>query len=493
VWKYVVKNLGFDPTPSEQQAAVWEALSESGSPRTIAYCAFNKSIVREFGHKYKWLVDALRTHANCTLSFSTTHSLGFQACCRAYRISANAINKYKVPNIMERILNADLRKLRKEKPLFVTGTQKLVDFLRVSLLEPTEDNMSDVVHRQGLDLGWYRDDVYALVPQVIEACKNDTRVIDFADMIWMPSVHNLPVPKVDLLLGDEVQDWNICQQNLAQKAGDRLALCGDTKQAIYAFAGADSKSMERLKTTMGEKKPGVALLPLNVTRRCGKAIVSEAQKIVPDFYAHEDNPEGEVLSMDSVDAEKELREGDMVLCRMNAPLVALVFRLLRKNVKATIQGRDVGENLLSFVHDIIRPRDIEDCLERLDDYLTREVDRINNSKNPDEDKIAMIQDQVACIKTFCEGLTTLPELKQRIESIFTDEQKPGVRLSSIHKAKGLEADRVYLFSPELCPHPAAMKRGTEEAIEQEWHLKYVAITRAIHRFVYAISPKKGAA
>lgn len=39
-------------------------------------------------------------------------------------------------------------------------------------------------------------------------------------------------------------------------------------------------------------KRGCAILPLTVTRRCGKAIVKEANKIVPDFKAHESNPEG---------------------------------------------------------------------------------------------------------------------------------------------------------------------------------------------------------
>lgn len=48
-------------------------------------------------------------------------------------------------------------------------------------------------------------------------------------------------------------------------------------------------------------------------------------------------------------------------------------------------------------------------------------------------------------------------------------------LSTIHKAKGLEAERVFILKPDLMPHPKA-KRGWE--IDQENNLRYVAITRS---------------
>ena len=46
--------------------------------------------------------------------------------------------------------------------------------------------------------------------------------------------------------------------------------------------------------------------------------------------------------------------------------------------------------------------------------------------------------------------------------------------STIHRAKGLEADTVHLVRPDLLPHP--MARGWQ--VEQETHLRYVAHTRA---------------
>jgi DNA helicase II / ATP-dependent DNA helicase PcrA len=55
-----------------------------------------------------------------------------------------------------------------------------------------------------------------------------------------------------------------------------------------------------------------------------------------------------------------------------------------------------------------------------------------------------------------------------------------ILLSTIHRAKGLEADTVWLLRPETIPHPMAK---TQAAVEQEDHLLYVAITRAKQRLL----------
>ena len=70
----------------------------------------------------------------------------------------------------------------------------------------------------------------------------------------------------------------------------------------------------------------------------------------------------------------------------------------------------------------------------------------------------------------------------KIDDIFSDRTKAGIRLSSIHKAKGLEADRVFFLQlPKArCPHPMAK---TPWQYEQEKNLLYVAYTRAIRELI----------
>jgi superfamily I DNA/RNA helicase len=55
-------------------------------------------------------------------------------------------------------------------------------------------------------------------------------------------------------------------------------------------------------------------------------------------------------------------------------------------------------------------------------------------------------------------------------------------LSTVHKAKGLEADNVYILATNRMPHP---KGGSEEN-----NICYVAITRAKKNLFY-VGPKPG--
>jgi superfamily I DNA/RNA helicase len=79
-----------------------------------------------------------------------------------------------------------------------------------------------------------------------------------------------------------------------------------------------------------------------------------------------------------------------------------------------------------------------------------------------------------------EGANSVAELMTRCETLFSDD-KSAVTLSTVHKAKGLEADNVYILRPELMPHPMAK---TPEAIAQESNIEYVAVTRTKNKLVF---------
>ena len=72
-------------------------------------------------------------------------------------------------------------------------------------------------------------------------------------------------------------------------------------------------------------------------------------------------------------------------------------------------------------------------------------------------------------------LTVNNELINKINIIFTDDENDGICLSTIHKAKGLEADNVYILCESLMPSKHAKKEW--EKISEN-NLKYVAVTRA---------------
>lgn len=283
-------------------------------------------------------------------------------------------------------------------------------------------------------------------------------------------------------------------------------------QAIYGFAGADARSMPRMAEELAGTPNGCDLLPLTVTRRCGKAIVREAQRYVPEFEAHETNPEG-LISRAPFNKDDpgcytgKVNDGDMVLCRVNAPLVSQCFRFLKEGRKANIQGRDIGEGLVSTVKKL-HATSVDDLVAKVDDWLHKETAKENAKRIPSESRLMVLQDRADCLLCFTENAKTVEEVIKKITAIFTDgrecprckkqgkeDQKEcweckvplrpagGIRLSSIHKAKGLEADRVFLLQPRggECPHPMAK---TSWQMEQEYNLLYVAITRAKHELTY---------
>jgi ATP-dependent exoDNAse (exonuclease V) beta subunit len=90
-------------------------------------------------------------------------------------------------------------------------------------------------------------------------------------------------------------------------------------------------------------------------------------------------------------------------------------------------------------------------------------------------KVVNMYDTIKSLETLSVGLNTSEELIAKIEAIITDDERDGVCLSTIHKAKGLEADNVFVACDSLLPSKFAKKAWE---IEVEDNLRYVMITRA---------------
>lgn len=523
---------GREITPSPQQRAVWDAVALSrGKAKSVGFVAFNKSIATELQRRVPAGVQAM-----------TMHSLGYRAvrqalgdlalgewviqdyCHELLGIGPRPADPGDVPPAERKAFEAEIKAWNAQRlqvqPV-VNATKELVSLCKINLVYPEDaeswavelDRLASHYEIELTDGGRnYRDQVFALVPEVLNRCLEPRGKITYDDMIWLPVALGLPVQQFDLLLVDEAQDLNRCQQSLAKKAGKRLILCGDPKQAIYGFAGADSDSMNRLLKELGgitrevwygkeqvvDNERGCLILPLTVTRRCGRAIVAEANKKVADFHAHESNPDGKVstalYSHDADDRERPWEKtyaatagpGDMVLCRVNAPLISQCFRFLKRGIKANIQGRDVAKGLVSTVTKS-KANTVLELQAYLESWLEDETRKEQSKKNPGEAKLIALQDRHDCLLCFCDGLPSAGSVEMvvdRIQAIFTDNKEaPGIRLSSIHKAKGLEAYRVFFLQPKggECPHPMAKSSWQRE---QEDNLWYVAVTRAIGELVF---------
>ena len=461
---------------TEGKDAVIEAVAGSGKTTTIvkaleftsgrvAFVAFNKKIADELKRRAP-------EHVHC----STLHSMGY-AILRKVLPHKPEVDDEKKMSIARELLPAD-------EDQFTRGVLVRVASLSQSTLTNPQDKkaVEDMIDHYDIDANESEPIVLALLPQMIELCARRTTVIDYDDMCWLPVFLNLPCEKFDWLMVDEAQDLDACQIELILRSisdGGRITAVGDRFQSVYGFRGADCNAIPNLITRLNNP----AILPLSITYRCPISHVKLARQFVPHLEPSPTAIEGEVLDITLAEMFTKVQDGDMVLCRINQPLVSVCYSLIKQGKKAIIVGRDIGKGLTVLI-DKMKASSILHLLERLRDYKWKEIAKLEASGK--SMKAANLIDRVDTIEALCEGTEDITTLKARINSIFTDEVS-GIALSSVHRAKGLEADNVFIIEPQLMPFPRAKQ---EWEIQQEQNIQYVAYTRSKKVLAFVRSRKK---
>jgi DNA helicase II / ATP-dependent DNA helicase PcrA len=324
------------------------------------------------------------------------------------------------------------------------------------------------------DLDEYLD-MYNDVQKCLEISDNNLSIIDYNDQIRIPALYHCNMPRYDVVLGDEWQDASPMQNMLMQNIGAKqYVFVGDRHQSIYGFRGAMSYSMDWAKEYFK-----CIELPLSITYRCAKNIVKVAATIYKDIEPWEHSIDGIVRNGD---ANKEHYTIDtLVVCRMNKPLVALAFDLLAQDVPCHVKGRDIGDNIIRLINkqDAIGIRNLMDKLD-----LWQEIEMDKASRKEDAIKMQSIQDKYDTAMLFCSkyySTNSIDVLVQGVQNIF--EQGRGVCLSTVHKAKGLEAQRCFMLECGLHDFFTSKAKQAWQA-DQERNCKYVAVTRGKNELVY---------
>ena len=441
--------------------------------RSVALC-FNKAIADEFTRKLPHHVEA-----------KTLHSLGFAAVRAAVRNVR--VDDRKLRNVIDSL--PSLRTCAETVRRTLAGDLAvLVGLVSDMMVDPTDkEAVADAVASTGRTVEMLNEACEHL-PGLLAQMDGMRGVITFSEMIRHPLVHGYALPQFDVVLVDEAQDLNASQHALVArivKPGGKLIAVGDRAQSIYGFRGADRGSMDRLKSDWD-----MVELPLDVSFRCPRAVVAEAQTIVGDgIQPSPSAPEGEVIRRDAKalgQTEAELAPGDMVLCRINAPLVPLAFRLIRRGCRALIRGRDLGAGLLALVRRL-KAADVGDLIAKARKWADKAI-RQAEAADKGAATVQAIEDKVDTLCAFAAESESVADLMGRIEAIFADVSPEGcVLLSTVHKAKGLEAERVVILRPDLLPAPWA-KSEADQA--QEKNIAYVAITRAKRTLIFQAAPEE---
>lgn len=458
---------------SGKSTTIVNALRLIPSDKRVLFLAFNKSVV-----------DELKLKINATnVDVQTLHSLGMQAIRNTQRFVNVDSSKYRsyINNSLKYNMIKPINQLEEnELNEYCLNIHKLVELIRVYLVSDI-NLVYDIADKYLLNI---IDNEIEAALDVVSWGKNNTQNIDFTDMIFLPNVKQYNVNKYDFVFIDECQDLNAAQRKLFLQClndNGRFIAVGDPRQAIYGFAGADVESFNILANL-----PNTVNLPLSICYRCDSNIINLAQTIVPQIEARENAPAG------IVDRQAQLidiQDGDMVLCRNTAPLVDLCMKFIADNTKAYVKGKDIGANLINIIKRTNK-KQMKDVFERLNNELYKigcKVCRKNKcdfSEAKSDNLYTSMQDKINAIQVLSNNLESANEVIERIELIFKDDERSGICLSTIHKAKGLESNNVYIICEELFYPKRAMRIPWQA--EQENNIVYVAYTRAKHKLGFII-------
>ena len=441
------------------------------SAQSVVYLAFNNSIRDEMLEKAPKGVTVLGLN-----------QFGHRICTSHFKRTKVDDNKYY--KLYNELFPAESPDQNKIQYYCAVKAKELVGFCQSYMIDGNEDDLREIIEKHDIRMPKdFSQKVIDAIPKLLEEGKKRTGTITFSDQLWLPVVLDLPTPQFDIVTIDEAQDLNKVQHHLVMRAmhkNTRVIVVGDENQAIYGFRGADSDSMDSMAIMLGTTGREVVHFPLTKTWRCGKKIVELAKEYFPEIEAHESNPEGDVATLDLEDTEDGFSVGDMILCRMNGPLVRLGYRLMRKGKKVYFQGKQFGENLVGLVEGF-QAQSMEELMTKLSKYEDNQLDKLEEKKlaggNVSLQK-ADLQDKMDCIRAFLASQDPEKPVSEIIEAMreffcSNNAEKDAITLTSIHRAKGRERDRVFYFRPDIS------FEGLSEAEElEEKRLKFVAITRA---------------
>lgn len=417
--------------------------------------AFNSSIASE-----------LRAKAPRGVEVKTLHGYGFGALKSAF---GSRLDERKTPNMVR----AKLEGTKLGASVVRRQVERAISLAK-AVNAKSGGEIDWMLDRAGVDVApQHRADVIKTALWALDEGQKDPRSIDFDDMFWLPVVLGLRVPQFDRIFVDETQDFSRTMVELALMAcapGGRICAVGDDRQAIYGFRGADERAIPGLITKLGAKR-----LLLSVSYRCARAIVELAQEVVNDIEAAPGAQDGLVESATKAQLLADARPGDFVLSRKNAPLIRLFFRFVAKGVPVKVAGKDVGARITDLVRRS-RAEDVDTLTRRVGEWRHRELARLAAQDPPGESD--NVDDMAECITILSEGAGSIVEVEARINDVFADvaDDKDRLILSSTHKAKGLERNRVWMLDETYRNKPS---------VEEE-NLWYVAVTRA-KRELYLVS------
>lgn len=443
----------------------------------ILYACFNKSIKEEMQSRL-YSANIFNTETN------TLHSIGLRALKKLNK--PVVINAYKMKDVNKRMIEkAKLDpkyKKTKNKTFwsYLFHITNIFEFSRYDGSMSFEYNSSlELYEEQSTSINWTIYDEVMLMDLYniyVECYKDltfgtDELVVDFTDMIYLPISLNINLNQnIKYMIMDEVQDFNRLQHIFVDKIMrdsnvKQFIAVGDPKQSIYGFAGSNPRLFTRFL-----EKPSTVRMSMTNNFRCGYNIINYANSVYNNLQTVTTNA-GFVNEAATV---QDVSKGSLVIARKISTLLKGFFSLLSIGMPVSLKDENVFGTITGILNK--HPGDyIPELIENLH-YIVQDAkdptfgDPIEAYKLQEElDILVMINDYTNF------GALHKKDIVKRLKEIADVEPEGFITMCSIHKAKGLEADEVTIINIGEIPLESAK---TPFQIDQEYNLKYVALTRA---------------
>ncbi len=287
---------------------------------------------------------------------------------------------------------------------------------------------------------------------------------------------------------DEYQDVNLLQQTLLELwlgARDELCVVGDDYQSIYAFTGASPDHL----LAMPRRFPHASVIRLEDNYRSSPQVLALANRLVPELGGAEktlratrdDGPEPVLrpcedeaqFAVEQIRALGIAYDEAAILCRTNARLVDFEEALNEAGIPA--QGASfLGRESARFVlRRLESPADVRRlAAER--GWLESPPDKLGEREAVRQSDLTRLV-RLAGELEHLDGPGFVAELERRYGD--RGEARRGVHLLTLHGAKGLEFEAVFVARVEEKELPTRLAK-TDDEIAEERRLFYVGLTRA---------------
>jgi DNA helicase-2/ATP-dependent DNA helicase PcrA len=301
-------------------------------------------------------------------------------------------------------------------------------------------------------------------------------------------------PNFDITFIDEAQDLSPIQWKMVDiitKNSKYIILAGDDDQAIYGWAGADVKKFQQKFSKKDIILPQSYRVPLKVQDIADKILnlIPDDRRIKKQWQARKEV--GDVSYVCSLE-DVPLDEGNwLVLARYNDKLNRLKPFLKERGIYFEYKDRKsykvtLFRTILNYIrwqkgNDLSLP-EVKDIFEytSTDEELTEE--RMYNLEEFGYDKNIPWYDEFTSDYEEC---LYIREMLSNGEELRKD---PRVKLSTIHSAKGGEADNVLLILDNTKTIREALEKSTDKQ-DEEHRVWYVGVTRTKQN-LYIMAAKK---